>query len=121
MQWYVATCSMWFKCNNDALILFSTGEADVYVLRPSFSLSFMLKCCSLTFDFNVTFSTFSWIHYVIVAPFCYHFDFVLSRVFMGIHMYPPPPQLGVTRWPGWDVRYAYSILYLKSVCLCYLI
>lgn len=36
MQWYVATCSMWFKCNNDALILFSTGEADVYVLRPSF-------------------------------------------------------------------------------------
>lgn len=119
MQWYVATCSMWFKCNNDALILFSTGEADVYVLRPSFSLSFMLKCCSLTFDFNVTFSTFSWIHYVIVAPFCYHFDFVLSRVFMGIHMYPPPPAWRDTMaWLGCKICILHTLL---EVCLLVLL
>lgn len=39
--------------------------------------------------------------------------------FTGIHMYLLP--LGVTRRPQWDVRYAYSILYLKSVYLGYLI
>lgn len=53
------------------------------------------------------FSTFTLISYVIVTFFCLHLDFVF---FFSGHL----PPLGVTRCPGWDVRYAYSILYLKS-------